>query len=115
MLYFRRVRLKRRRNVMTKKNARRRAARPWTPAATVAGLSTATAAAFVPGQAEAHCGHGMYNLEWWEYNVITEQETYYNYGCIGKGATPSPEFQCTQWWGEQCIGAWVYYNCYSAC
>jgi hypothetical protein len=76
----------------------------------VASAGAVAAIAFLPGQAEAHCGHGMYNIQRW-----TDAEGWENWGCVGKGDTPSPEYECVYWSGSQCMEAYLYYNCYEPC
>jgi hypothetical protein len=78
----------------------------------LAGVAAAGAtAAFVPGQAEAHCGHGMYGQIYHDY---WGEE--WNYGCTGKGDTPEPSFYCVTWdpW-QGCMEWYAYYNCYEPC
>jgi hypothetical protein len=77
-------------------------------AARVAGVTAVgAAAAFVPGQAEAHCGHGMYGIVHW-----TGGSNYEYLGCIGKGAQPMPSYQCVAYSGPSCTEWYQYYNCY---
>jgi hypothetical protein len=74
-------------------------------------------AAFVPGESEAHCGHGMYGRITTNYFPNGTFQSSSDTGCTGKG-TPG-------WWGDRCL-AWdqswgncimefTYYNCYSPC
>jgi hypothetical protein len=92
------------------KNAR---PRRLTPATCVAGLTAAGAAAFLPGQAEAHCGHGMYGITHW---IYWDEEGEQDWGCVGKGDQPLPSYDCVWWqWPGGCREYYTYYNCYEPC
>jgi hypothetical protein len=71
----------------------------------------AAAASFVPGAAEAHCGHGMYGVQ--HVGQFQNDDT----GCVGKG-TPGSGFGCTCTFYSpypNCLQYVCYYNCYSPC
>jgi hypothetical protein len=73
-----------------------------------AGVGVA-ATAFVPGAAEAHCGHGMYGQIYW--NIVNQSE--FDFGCYGKGDMPAD--MCV-WSSEgECLAGRSYYNCYTPC
>jgi hypothetical protein len=79
-------------------------------------LAVGAAAAFVPGQAEAHCGHGMYGAFYtYRYPEFPGYEDYYDTGCTGKGAQPMPDWECYQWEQGVCTQEVAYYNCYAPC
>ena len=74
------------------------------------GASAVAAAAFVPGAAEAHCGHGMYGY----FAFQVQGGIYDDTGCVGKG-DPTTEYgpeaafglNCLQWWATATTTAYT--------
>jgi hypothetical protein len=64
-------------------------------------------AAFVPGSAEAHCGHAMWGQVWWW------DTGSYDGGCVGKGDMPDPSEGCLSYdpYTQECVEGWWAYDC----
>jgi hypothetical protein len=79
--------------------------------ALLVGAGAAATAAFVPGAAEAHCGHGMWGVWIW-----VDYSGWMDSGCTGKGDQPQPDYICNDdpEYGQPWI-CWNYYNCYEPC
>jgi hypothetical protein len=84
--------------------------KPWKLSKSIvgAGVAGVAGAAMIPGTAEAHCGHGMYGFQRYQWDELVHDS-----GCTGKGAPPSPF--CARFYQGDCIDQFNYYNCYWPC